>query len=343
MQDYESVGAWGFGIFYDAVRTQITRTTGGMVLEEFQSPSNPAENSWNTLLHLISGTNGDIPWIELTMPRGTQRAILESLRRQLTIKTRVEECYDIVGVETQRFQCGGLIAHNCGYGMGHVKFAATCATWGQPITEELAKRAVDTYRATYGAVVTGWYGFENAAIECVKTRQSVACGRVRWSMDKRGTLLCTLPSGRNLSYPGAFLEYTDTPWGNRKLTLHFYAVDDKKRWSQEKTYGGKIIENITQAIARDLLAAAMLRCEISGFPVIFSVHDEIVADVKENTKTFKPLSTVFVRFQDGHLESLSKLRGLPPSDIVSRRLDGKFDEDTFKSICTYLKLKRTIT
>jgi len=167
----------------------------------------------------------------------------------------------------------------CGYGLGHVKFAATCAAWGQPISEDLAKRAVDTYRATYGAVVKGWYDFDNAAIECVKTKKSVVCGRVRWSMDARGTLLCTLPSGRNLSYPGAFLEYTDTPWGNRKLTLHYMAVDSNKRWSKETTYGGKIIENITQACARDILAAAMLRVEVRGYPVIFSVHDEIVCDV----------------------------------------------------------------
>ena len=65
------------------------------------------------------------------------------------------------------------------------------------------------------------------------------------------------------------------------------AVDSNKRWSKETTYGGKIIENITQAIARDLLAAAMLRCEVSGFPVIFSVHDEIVADVKEGYQTIQ--------------------------------------------------------
>jgi DNA polymerase len=168
----------------------------------------------------------------------------------------------------------------CGYGMGHIKFAATCAAQGQAITPELAERAVAAYRATYGSVVRGWYAQENAAISVCTTKKDTVCGRVIWKMDSRGTLLCQLPSGRCLAYPKAFLEYKDTPWGERKLALHFYAVDSEtKRWGKDDTYGGKIIENIVQGIARDFLAAAMLRVERAGFPVVFSVHDEIVCDV----------------------------------------------------------------
>ncbi len=176
----------------------------------------------------------------------------------------------------------------CGYGMGHVKFAQTCAAQGQPITGDLAERAVKAYRDTYGNVCRGWYAQENAAISVCHTKQSAYCGRIIWKMDSRGTLLCQLPSGRCLAYPNAFLEYVETPWGERKIALHYMAVDSTtKRWGKEHTYGGKIIENITQAIARDLLAAAMLRCESRGFPVIFSVHDEIVADVAEGSKTLQ--------------------------------------------------------
>ena len=97
-------------------------------------------------------------------------------------------------------------------------------------------------------------------------------------------LICRLPSGRCLTYPQTTLEYTDTPWGDRKLTLCFMAVDSKNRWSKEKTYGGKITENITQAVARDILALAMLRLEKAGYPVIFSVHDEIVCEVPKSEK-----------------------------------------------------------
>ena len=197
-----------------------------------------------------------------------------------------QRIYGVSDISKSQRELGKRAVLGCGYGMGHVKFSATCALQAQPITVELAERAVSAYRSTYGSVVRGWYAQESTAISVVQTKQSATCGRIRWSMDSRDTLLAQLPSGRSLAYPRAFLEYKDTPWGERKIALHFYAVDSKtKRWGIEDTYGGKIIENLTQAIARDLLANAMLRCESQGWPVIFSVHDEIVADVKAGTQT----------------------------------------------------------
>jgi DNA polymerase family A len=188
--------------------------------------------------------------------------------------------YNVDTVSKAQRELGKRAILGAGYGMGHVKFAATCAAQGQAVSDDLAKKAIDAYRNTYTSVVRGWYAQESAAVNTLTTKQDTICGRIKWRMDSRGTLLCQLPSGRCLSYPRAFLEYTDTPWGERKITVHYYAVDSKtKRWGVERTYGGKITENITQAIARDFLAAAMFRVEQKGFPVIFSVHDEIVCDV----------------------------------------------------------------
>lgn len=190
--------------------------------------------------------------------------------------------YNVTTVTKSQRELGKRAVLGCGYGMGAVKFSQTCTAQGQAIPDELAKRAVDAYRNTYNSVVAGWYAQESAAINTLTTKQDSVCGRIRWKMDPRGTLLCQLPSGRCLSYPRAFLEYTDTPWGERKLTVHYYAVDSKtKRWGIERTYGGKITENITQAIARDILANAMFKVEQGGYPVIFSVHDEIVCDVPQ--------------------------------------------------------------
>lgn len=197
-----------------------------------------------------------------------------------------QRIYNDDSISKSQRDLGKRAVLGCGYGMGAVKFAATCANQGQAIHDELAKRAVDAYRNTYNSVVAGWYAQESAAINTLTTKQDTVCGRIRWKMDSRGALLCQLPSGRCLSYPRAFLEYTDTPWGERKLTVHYYAVDSKtKRWGVERTYGGKITENITQAIARDILAAAMFRLELCGYPVIFSVHDEIVCESFEGAKS----------------------------------------------------------
>ena len=216
-----------------------------------------------------------------------------------------QRIYDVDKISKAQRDLGKRAVLGCGYGMGHVKFAATCLSQGGlTISEDLARKAVDAYRSTYGGVVSHWYAQDNAAIECVKTKQDVTCGRIIWRMDSRGTLLCQLPSGRCIAYPRAFLEYTDTPWGSRKLTLHFYTVDDKKRWVPEKTYGGKIIENITQGTARDILAAAMLRCETRGWPVAFSVHDEIVANTPKGTH-------VLHEFEQCLCELPGWARGLP--------------------------------
>jgi len=182
----------------------------------------------------------------------------------------------------------------CGYSMGKLKFEATCANQGIKISPELAEKAVNTYRETYSSIKTMWYEQEAAAIEIVKRKGKATFtqGAIVWWW-RSDNLMCTLPSGRALTYPSAYLDYTDTPNGDRKLTLHYWAVNSKtNRWDKEKTYGGKIVENITQAVARDILAEAMLRLEKAGYPVIFSVHDEVVCEVPKDSKTIADFGRV---------------------------------------------------
>ena len=169
----------------------------------------------------------------------------------------------------------------CGYGMGKVKFEATCASQGLKISPELAEKAVNTYRETYPSIKNLWYAQENAAIEAIQHKRTVVKDKIKW-IGSALELRCQLPSGRTINYPGAYLDYTITPMGDKKLTLHYWAVNcTTKRWDKERTYGGKIVENITQGVARDILAQAMLRLERAGYPVIFSVHDEVVCEVPE--------------------------------------------------------------
>ena len=73
-----------------------------------------------------------------------------------------------------------------------------------------------------------------------------------------------------------------TPWGEEKEQIHYMSVDGKTRkWQETHTYGGKLAENVTQAVSRDILADAMLRVEKHGFPIVMHVHDEIVVEVEE--------------------------------------------------------------
>lgn len=178
-------------------------------------------------------------------------------------------------------QLGKTAILGCGFGMGDSKFFTTCNAWGIKISTELAKKSVETYRSIYPSVRNSWYAQENAAIKAVQTQESVDCGRIQWSV-QGDSLLCRLPSGRSLVYNSPTLEYVETPWKEHKLALHFMGVNGvTKKWEREHTYGGKLVENITQAVARDIMATAMFKCEKTGYKIAFSVHDEIVSEVSE--------------------------------------------------------------
>lgn len=200
---------------------------------------------------------------------------------------------DIPRRGTER-QLGKTAILGCGFGMGSRKFLATCINWGIPIPESLAQKSVDTYRSIYPRVKDYWHTCESMAIRAIQNQTSVDCGKVRWYFSDN-TLFCRLPSGRNLVYNNVSLEYVDTPWGERKLAIHFYGMgqdEGKRMWRKEHTYGGKLVENITQAVARDILATAMFNCEKKGYRVAFSVHDEIVSEVPESFGTVDEFESI---------------------------------------------------
>lgn len=192
-------------------------------------------------------------------------------------------------------QLGKTAILGCGFGMGDTKFLSTCHAWGIPIPADLAKKSVETYRSIYPRVRSSWFSQEAAAIKAVQTSESVHCGRVQWQ-SSGDALLCRLPSGRSLVYNNPSLDYVKTPWGESKLALHFMGVNSvTKKWEREHTYGGKLVENITQAVARDIMAAAMFRAEKEGYSVAFSVHDEIVSEVPETFGNIKEFESLLCR------------------------------------------------
>src|SRR5262249_1275420 len=131
------------------------------------------------------------------------------------------------------------------------------------------------YRDSHPATRQFWHELERAAHACVFTRRRINLGnRVSFEM-KNGTLLLTLPSGRQLSYPEARLMPGKFE-GTRELQ---YKDNAKGGWSNVGAWYGTLTENVVQATARDLLAAAMLRLEAAGYPIILHVHDEILAEV----------------------------------------------------------------
>lgn len=308
---YANGGLFVGGILNDAVRTQIAPTTNGMVLEAFPSPLSPVENSWNTLLHWIGGIGGAIPSIELIMPKGTEEEIFASLRRALTISTveTVKDCYDLIGADFGRFVAGNLIVHNCGYGMGHLKFQATCDTYGIDLGEKteyderedketkkdikvwyapLAKRAVETYRTTYSQVPKFWYGMQAAAEHCVRTGKDSSYAAFHFSKE-RDFLYLMLPSGRRLAYHRPGIDQDG---------LYYYTEDSASfNYVKKRTYGGRLVENAIQATARDILAHGILELEWVGFDVIMTVHDENIV-VVENKEELEVVEKIMCALPD---------------------------------------------
>ncbi len=181
----------------------------------------------------------------------------------------------------ERFIGKGLIL-GCGYGMGFKKFVVTCKGQGKTVPEELAKGAVDSYRTLHRPVVLLWKKLEMAAMAAVENvGKRYEINHTKWWVKGR-FLWCELPSGRRLAYADPSISWEKPSWGGDKIkVLYHWGVDSKtKRWVKQKTWGGTLTENVIQAIARDLLAAALVRIEKSDglWQISFHVHDEAAAE-----------------------------------------------------------------
>lgn len=168
-----------------------------------------------------------------------------------------------------------------GYQMGAPKFKLTCeSVGGAEVSDALAKKVVETYRQRFNKVKKLWDRLEKAAARAVKKpREIFTVGLISFKATEN-YLLCKLPSGRALHYPRPCLKPVETSWGDLKLSLT-YREWVGSAWQDQSTYGGKLAENICQAISRDLVADAMLAVENAGYPVVLSVHDEIGSEVPE--------------------------------------------------------------
>ena len=139
---------------------------------------------------------------------------------------------------------------------------------------------VSRWRESNRRIVDLWYTLEKAAITTIHTGQQIGVKGLIFSREfdlenDLDFMSITLPSGRKLYY--AKPDLTTNQWGNP--SIQYYGVDQQtKQWTPLETYGGKLVENIVQAISRDCLAIAINALEAAGFPVVFHVHDEVVID-----------------------------------------------------------------
>ena len=172
-------------------------------------------------------------------------------------------------------QIGKVAVLALGYQGGVGAFQTMAKAYRVEIEDELADDIKVRWRKANKKIVRFWYDLETAATSAVRhTGTSFSAGPITFKCHGE-FLFAKLPSGRRLAYYQPRL-------GNNGL--EFYGTDSRLggRWSKLSTYGGKLAENVTQAVARDLLADALLRVEAAGYPVVLHVHDEIVAEVPKD-------------------------------------------------------------
>lgn len=164
------------------------------------------------------------------------------------------------------------------------------------LTEYEKNETVKLWRGSNPKIVRLWKIIEKAAITAIKTHKEVVIHRgiivgFRWGM-----LTITLPSGRTICYPRATVgtEYNDGWRGDHDIIEYEGLNQTTKKWEKIRTYGGKLTENVVQAIARDILGIVILRARRDNLPVVFHIHDEIVVEAPIG----RPLSDVVSLFSE---------------------------------------------
>ena len=185
------------------------------------------------------------------------------------------------GINGHLRQKGKVAELACGYGGGVGALKAFGAD-KMGLTEQEMQDIVTQWRAASPTIPKLWRDVENAAkraLERPGKSFGLPCGVTYWR--DKDALRCRLPSGRVLSYWGAQLDDDGSIFfmGQNQTT---------RKWERTDTWGGKLVENIVQAVARDCLAVAMQRLDADGWEIVFSVHDEVIIEAPEGTDWEEP-------------------------------------------------------
>jgi DNA polymerase len=198
------------------------------------------------------------------------------------------------GQNSELRQKGKIATLALGYGGG---VSALEAMGGKHLglTEDEEKETVRLWRESNPHITALWKTVERAAMAAIKTGGSVTINRGIKVERRWGMLIITLPSGRPICYPRACIGIEEDGWREDKETIEYEGLNQTtKKWEKVRTYGGKLTENIVQAIARDILGTVILRAEKRGLDIVFHIHDEIIVEAKQG-QTLAEVEELFSR------------------------------------------------
>ena len=191
-------------------------------------------------------------------------------------------------------QIGKVAVLALGYQGGVRAFQSMATMYGLVIPDEKADEIKIAWRKANARIVSWWAALENAALDAIHNGVGVAPGVVFGVEDN--WMWCQLPSGRKLWYANPRLVERETPWGALRTSVKCDGVNSvTKKFEPFDLYGGLLAENIVQAVSRDLMASAMLRLEDAGYPIIMTVHDEVVAESSVESGTLAQFTDILCK------------------------------------------------
>ena len=187
---------------------------------------------------------------------------------------RTARLYDIRNAgKHHRFTVSGKLVHNCGYG-GSIGALKAFGALESGMKEEELKPLVDAWRVANPNIVDFWWAVDRAAKDCIKERSTKVTHGIRF-IYRGGMMFIELPSGRRLSYVKPRIG--ENQFGGESIA--YMGLDLSKKWARIESYGPKLVENITQAISRDILCYAMQT--LRTMDIVAHVHDELIIECDE--------------------------------------------------------------
>ena len=190
------------------------------------------------------------------------------------------------GENAELRQKGKQAVLSCGYG-GSVGALIAMGAVESGMKEEELQPLVDLWRSSNPHIVQLWWDVDRAVKTCVKRHVETKTHGIRCAY-KGGVLFIRLPSGRELAY--AKPRIGENRFGGESVT--YEGLGMTKKWERIETFGGKLVENITQGTARDLLVFAMKQLRNRGFDIVMHVHDEIVLEVPYGVSSVEEICSV---------------------------------------------------
>lgn len=260
---------------------------GKKTVENFSHTLSPSPDGINPNLNLtVENATKDTNPVISGLLRDLSTSLIKEASSQCSgVSLNLKPVFDLANAgPLRRFTIlsdqGPVIVHNSvlglGFGMGWKKFKMK---YGQKLSEEFCQQIIRTYRDDWAPCVPKlWWGLEEAALATVKEGRAHEAYGVLYEMDDRW-LTARLPSGRKLWYFNPQVIKRAMPWDDTDIRLCW--TYQQMKTGQFKTidaFGGLLCENVVQGLARDLMVEAMFKLEKNNFPIILTVHDEIVCE-----------------------------------------------------------------